>query len=122
MRFTEPDIILPVQYYGALTRSRSETHGEGRLLLAVLADAVRCFQRTASSGDAQGRELFAETAAWIMDETDAGARRADAPEGGFSFLDVCAALGIDPGFLRARLWQWYRARRWSDRRPQHRRT
>lgn len=121
-RLAEPDIILPTQYYGALTRSRTEVRGEWRLLFAVLDDALRCFQRTAYSRDPQERTLFAETAAWIMEEADCSAGRAGAPRPGFVFVDVCTALDLDPGFVRARLWQWYRSRRCSERPPRHRRA
>jgi hypothetical protein len=106
-----PEAILPAQYYGALTRSRTETRGEWRLLYAVLDDALRCFLRAAHSRHPPERRLFAETAAWIMDEADNHAGHRRTPEAGFSFVDICTALGIDAGCLRARLWQWYRTQR-----------
>ncbi len=49
------------------------------------------------------RPSLAEAAAWIMDADDRTADRADALAAGFTFVDICAALGFDPAFLRARL-------------------
>ena len=40
----EPDILLPVQYFAALKRKRFSC-GEHRLLVAIMQDAIECFQK-----------------------------------------------------------------------------
>ncbi len=46
-RQLESDCILPVQYFGRLQQSLS-TGAEGKLLLAVLEDAIRCYMDSAN--------------------------------------------------------------------------
>lgn len=92
-----PDILMPVQYYDGMRRDNPETQAIKRLMFAVLADAVRCFQTYADAQSRAGRLIFGETEWWILD------RNSDGP---FTFEAICEALGIEPDCLRNGLHQW----------------
>ncbi len=67
---------------------------EQRLALAVLEDAVRSWHRFAVVPGRRAERRRHELLAWFTsDETGAP----------FAFANVCDHLGIDLGFLRARL-------------------
>jgi len=51
----EPDALLPAQFYAAF-RGGSGVRGEKRLMLAVLEDALDCFQKYAAARD--GRQYL----------------------------------------------------------------
>ena len=60
----EPDALLPAQFYAAF-RGGSGVRGEKRLMLAVLEDALDCFQKYAAARDGHGQTLFEEANTWI---------------------------------------------------------
>jgi len=77
---------------------------EARLLLAVLEDAILCYQKHCLAKGGKHRALFIEAERWI----DLGPLR---PIDVFaSFNDTCAVLGIDSDALRSALHA-YRDRR-----------
>ena len=83
----------------AVTELREElpAEGERRLLVAVLEDAIRTYQKFAFSGTRRGRRLFAEVHGWLTNlDTDAA----------LSFTYICEVLGIDPDYLRGSLERW----------------
>jgi len=86
------DIILPVQYFGAM--GSGGLCSEQRLMLAVLVDAINVLQGWQRLGSARKRRAFAEAGQWI------NTRGTSYP---FSFDSICDALGIDPEILRERL-------------------
>lgn len=86
----ELDALLPDQFYAAF-RGSAAARGERRLMLAVLQDALDCYQKYAHAHDAAGRQMFADAAAWIACED----RRWY-----FSFENICSVLEIDPTYLR----------------------
>jgi hypothetical protein len=94
----EPDVVLPAQFFTALRR-RAAGEGERRLMIAVLEDAVHCYQKYAFASDNRGRTLFREAEEWILEEEDAGGP-------GFSFVTICDVLELDPDYVRAGLRQW----------------
>ena len=53
-----PDSLTPVQYYDRVHRENPETQAIKRLMVAVLADAVRCFQPYANAQSRAGRRMF----------------------------------------------------------------
>ena len=91
-----PDALLPSQY-ADLCRNAVGRPPELRLRLAVLEDAVRCYQNHVDGTRPRERRLFGETAAWFA---------ADALDEPFSFVNICAALGIDADYFRAGLDRW----------------
>jgi hypothetical protein len=92
----EPDALLPAQFYAAF-RSGSAVRGEKRLMLAVLQDALDCFQKYAFSKDGQGRQLFSEADEWIACEDR---------DWYFSFENICETLDMNPDYLRRGVRQW----------------
>jgi hypothetical protein len=67
------------------------------LMLAVLRDAVECFQKYVRTQDRKGKTRFREAEDWIMEE--------DSDEV-FSFVSICEILAIDSSYLRQGLLRW----------------
>lgn len=94
----EPDALLPAQFYAAF-RHGSAVRGEKHLMLAVLEDALDCFQKYAFAKDTHSRQIFGEAYGWIH----SGDR-----EWPFSFENICETLEISPEYLRRGLERWKR--------------
>ncbi len=92
----EPDALLPAQFYAAF-RGCSAVRGEKRLMLAVLQDALECYQKYAQAKDVHGHQLFAEAEEWICCEDR---------NWYFSFDNICETLEINPAYLRQGVQQW----------------
>lgn len=92
----QPDLLLPLQFFTAL-RGRSQGDGQRRLMIAVLEDAIECFQKYAYAKDNRSRQLGSEAEEWFL---------TDDPNWLFSFVNVCETLGINPEFLRQGLLAW----------------
>jgi len=86
-----PAVIMPEQFADGM---RAERPPEHRLLVAILEDAISCFEKHRAATDRQNRRLFSEAADWIMSERY---------HGPFSFEYVCSILGIDAGGVRSSL-------------------
>lgn len=93
----QPDILLTARYLETLRTRALEP--EQRLMLAILEDAVHCFQKYISAGDRRRKGLFRDAEEWIMEEDD---------DWVFSFDNVCHALGLNPAYLRQGLLRWRR--------------
>ncbi len=93
----QPDVMLPEQL-----RHRRLLSAEKRLMFAVLADAVECFQKYAFVPHRQARRLFAEADQWIY---------GGAGDWPFSFENICAALEIEAEYLRSGLERWKHQKR-----------
>jgi hypothetical protein len=91
----EPDTLLPEQFFTLL--GRKPIQGEKRLLLAMLEDAVHCFQTYVLAKKPHERRLFQEAEEWI-DSTDT--------LWFFSFENICDILSIHPGRMRNALQKW----------------
>ncbi|HEY3306592.1 MAG TPA: hypothetical protein VGL70_23980 [Candidatus Binatia bacterium] len=92
----QPDSLLPVQYFDNFHR-KVQTEPEKRLMLAVLEDALACFQKHFSSRGGRGLRLFRETEEWIF--------RGDNSQP-FSFTNICEVVGFDPEYVRQGLLKW----------------
>ena len=66
-------------------------------MLAVLEDAIACFQKYLLAKDGKGKVLFLEAEEWILDEDT---------DWLFSFANVCEMLGFEPSYLRDGLMHW----------------
>jgi len=91
-----PEVVLPGQFY-ATVRSQRAGERERLLMLAVLEDAITCYQRYARARGPAGRQLFEDARAWLESEDRSVL---------FSFESICDALEISPGFVRRRLLEW----------------
>ena len=83
------EALLPLQFYGN-RRGAATIEPLRRLMVAMLVDAVRCFQTRFAARPAR-RQEFAEVRSWIFSDED---------DGTFSFKGVCDALEIDPKTIR----------------------
>lgn len=95
-RLFEPDIMLPVQYF-TLLRKQSPQGPEYMLVIAMLQDAIECFQKHRGATDENGRELFEDARDWIT---------SDDRTWPFSFENICGILNLHAEYLRRGLWQW----------------
>jgi hypothetical protein len=92
----DPDIILPTQHFAAIMRKKYPS-GEHRLLVALIQDAIECFQKHMHARDAKRRQLFLDAQGWIGSEDDRAV---------FSFNNVCMLLGMNPDYVRQGLAHW----------------
>jgi hypothetical protein len=92
----QPDSLLPSQFYAAV-KQRTQAFGERRLMVAILEDAVECFQKYLWHTDHRGRQLRTEAENWFLSDDDSWP---------FSFVNVCHALDIHPQFFRRGLSDW----------------
>jgi hypothetical protein len=88
-----PAAILPAQYW----QRRTLTEPWHRLMLAILVDAVRCYRRNFHSSAPKDRRDFRKAQEWLFSDADSGP---------FAYQAICHALGVDAGYLRARLREW----------------
>lgn len=92
----QPDVLLPEQYFETI-KKKLEAMPEKDLMLAVLEDAICCFQKYLLVPNRRGRRLLEEAKCWIFDDDDSGL---------FSYRNVCEVLGIDGDYLRCGLLRW----------------
>jgi hypothetical protein len=92
----QPDSLLPAQFFVAL-KQRTQACGERRLMAAILEDAVDCFQKYLWAKDNRSRNLRMEAESWFLSDDDSWP---------FSFINVCHALDLEPGFIRRGLISW----------------
>lgn len=92
----QPDTILPMQYFTSLRRKANQ-EPERRLVIAVLEDAVECFQKHLFATNRKSHQLFVDSEAWF-ESTDRSWP--------YSFENVCDLLHLDADYLRAGLATW----------------
>lgn len=92
----QPDILLPAQYLETFSR-KTHLEPEKRLMLAVLEDAIQCFQDNVSARNGRKKKLFDEAEEWIL-ETNS--------DWIFSFESICEVLGFNPEYVRHGLLRW----------------
>lgn len=92
----QPDILLPTQYLETVRR-KANLEPEKELMLAVLEDAIWCFQKHIFARDSKRRGLFRDAEAWIFEENS------DWP---FSFENICEFWGLNPQYVRQGLVRW----------------
>lgn len=99
----EPDIVLPSQFFATMIGSAAHKRGECQLLIAILEDAVRCFQKYLFAQSRGERRLFEDAEQWLMGP-DATLREDERPA--FSFAYICQAIDLDADYLRDGLRRW----------------
>lgn len=92
----QPDTLLSAQYFDSLRR-KTVLEPEKRLMLALLEDAIHCFQNNLSAQTVRKKKLFDETEDWIV---------ATGGDWIFSFDHVCETLGLSPEYVRQGLLRW----------------
>ena len=93
---SQPDTLLPDQYLDTY-RHKLHLEPEKKLMLAILEDAVACYQKYFFAKDIKGKVAFQEAAEWIQQEVG---------ESIFAFDSVCEGLGLNPKYVRRGLETW----------------
>jgi hypothetical protein len=88
--------VFPEQFFALQSRSCTE-HPEVALMRAVLADALVCFQRGFARKGRRVQRLAQEAEAWFLKDDDRWP---------FSFVSICAVLGLEPSYIRRGLRRW----------------
>src|SRR5262245_50436515 len=88
-----PELLLPAQFHAAWPYDAA-SWPEKPLMLAVLEEAVDDFQRWVTAHDRVGKRRFDEAEGWF---------ESDDSDWPYSFPNICQALGLDAGYLRAGL-------------------
>jgi len=86
----QPDILLPAQYLESFRR-KTPLEPETTLMLAVLEDAIACFQKSILARGGRGRRMFRGAEEWILEEKSGWL---------FSFENICEVLGFNPECVR----------------------
>jgi hypothetical protein len=89
-----PLAVLPSQFFSP---PRDHYKGEVALMYAVLEDAIKCFAKQFVEKGLRTQRLAAEAEEWFF---------ANDERWPFSFVNVCAALEINPQYLRQGLEHW----------------
>ena len=87
------DPLTSTEYFDSLKRTLP-IESEKRLMLAVLQDAVECYQKYLLARRGKDKNLFSEAEAWILERDNRST---------FSFDNVCDSLGLAPNYVRAGL-------------------
>lgn len=88
--------VLPDRLYSPPTGG-GLVAGERALRRAVVEDAFKCFQKPFVANGRRARRLAREAEEWFF---------ADDLQWPFSFVNICAVLGLDPACIRLKLKQW----------------
>lgn len=88
----EPDVVLAPDFYAPRTGLPDP---ERSLMIAVLEEASRCLLNYCTSIDRKQRQLYEEARDWFASEDY---------EHLYSYENVCHVLGIDPAYLRRRIF------------------
>jgi hypothetical protein len=100
----QPDTLLPAQYFETF-RTKAHLEPEKRLMLAILEDAIDCFQKYIFARDGRGKRIFREEEDWIFEENS---------DRLFSFENICQVLGFNPKYVRNGLLLWKEKERASQ--------
>jgi hypothetical protein len=92
----QPDILIGPQYL-ATYRRKFHLDPERVLMLAVLEDAVICFQENVAAICKRKRLLHEEAEQWILEEDGSYL---------FSFASICENLGFEATYFRQGLLRW----------------
>jgi hypothetical protein len=95
------DLVMPTQFFPPADCGH-KMRGEVALLYAVLDDAVSCLRKGYFSKGRLAQRLAADAELWFFTDDD---------QSPFTFVNICAVLGLDPAYLRSGLQQWRLAQR-----------
>lgn len=95
----QPDTLLPEQYLDTFRR-KLHLEPEKKLMLALLEDAIACYQKYLFARDSKGKALFEEAEEWVREPGSGSV---------FAFDSVCEALGLNPDYLRRGMAEWKKA-------------
>src|SRR5262249_35483268 len=87
-------ILLPVQ---AVSRRDAGTHSVRLLMIAIVRDAIDCFQKYLLDSSPRGRRLYREAETWLMTKQESSP---------LAFEEICDGIGLDPDYVRHHLSAW----------------
>jgi hypothetical protein len=88
---------LAAQQYHDTYRRKIPQQPEIRLMLAVLEDAINCYQDNIFAINKKRMQLYKEAEDWFMSEDASWI---------FSFVSICSLLNLEPGYFRQGLYGW----------------
>ena len=88
-------VVLPEQFH-ADSDGTYKMRGVVALMCAVLEEAVHCWQQQSTKSGRRAQRLTREAEEWIF---------SDDARWLFSFVNICAALNLDPAYIRRGLTQ-----------------
>lgn len=91
-RDPDSNVILSSQFFTQIEASRGP---EGRLMLAVLANAINSYVRNKTKESRKARRLFLETEVWFQSKEAWWL---------YSFENICDVLDINAGAVRKALF------------------
>ena len=88
---------LAAQQYQDTYRRKIPQQPEIRLMLAVLEDAINCYQDNIFAANKKRVLLFKEAEEWFMSDDASWI---------FSFVSVCSILNLEPDYFRMGIKRW----------------
>jgi hypothetical protein len=88
---------LAAQQYHDTYRRKIPQQPEIRLMLAVLEDAINCYQDNIFAVNKKRIQLFKEAEEWFMDDNASWI---------FSFVSICSILDLEPDYFRIGVKRW----------------
>ena len=95
--FFEPDVLI-TDLVAVARRRRAALSGEKRLMLAVMENALDCYQKYIVATDRIGRALFKDAAEWMASTSN---------EDVYSFENISETLDINPSYFRQGVAAWH---------------
>jgi hypothetical protein len=92
----QPDTLLFTQFFDD-RRSKAGREPEKRLMLAVLEDAIHCFQENHAVRRGKKKRLFDNVQSWLFEASRGWV---------FGFENICSVLEVNPEYVRKGLIQW----------------
>lgn len=93
-----PAAVLPEQFY-AKPEDKTVSQGIQALMHAVLDDALWMWKKQFLTTGRKTQRLAREAEEWFFSEDESWP---------FSFVNICASLGLDPSYIRRGIHQWQR--------------
>jgi hypothetical protein len=88
---------LAAQQFHDTYRRKIPQQPEIRLMLAVLEDAINCYQDNLFAVNKKRVQLFKEAEQWFMDDDASWI---------FSFVSICSILDLEPDYFRVGIRRW----------------
>jgi hypothetical protein len=88
---------LAAQQFHDTYRRKIPQQPEIRLMLAVLEDAINCYQDNIFAVNKKRVQLFKEAEQWFMDDDASWI---------FSFVSICSILDLEPDYFRVGIRRW----------------
>jgi hypothetical protein len=106
--------LIPTDIVVSEKSFEGDRRGEEKLMVAVLEDAIKCFQKYTLGHDHWEKRLFQEVEDWILKKNG---------EWLYSFENICETLQLNADYIRKGLRVWKEAKRKSysikDQREDH---